>query len=209
MCVWVCVFVCVSVLHIKRKAPSRLLAKQGLQSCHCSCRRLGLVSVASQVKPSQPRPSSVCVCVQMMIRIMIIEMLIMTMLRPNFHMRQPSLFGLTSQTWEKFACQVGITASQTNESWPKTTYGHTHTHSHQHAHKYTLQHTYSLGMAYCKSQVTAPAGRDGETNAPTLPLAVSGKTDKTWPPQLEASLTLPCHAPAPPASFRPAANNIE
>lgn len=52
-------------------------------------------------------------------------------------------------------------------------------------------------MAYCKSQVTAPAGRDGETNAPSLPLAVSGKTDKTWPPQLEASLTLPCHAPHP------------
>lgn len=117
------------------------------------------------------------------------------MLRPNFHMRQPSLFGLTSQTWEKFACQVGITASQTNESWPKTTYGHTD--SHQHTHKHTLQHTYSLGMAYCKSQVTAPAGRDGESNAPSLPLAVSGKTDKTWPPQLEASLTLPCRAPAP------------
>lgn len=55
------------------------------------------------------------------------------MLRPNFHMRQPSLFGLTSQTWEKFACQVGITASQTNESWPKTTYGHTHTHTNTHS----------------------------------------------------------------------------
>lgn len=52
-------------------------------------------------------------------------------------------------------------------------------------------------MAYCKSQVTAPAGRDGETNAPSLPLAVSGKTDKTWPSQLEASLTSPCHALAP------------
>lgn len=129
-----------SVLHIKRKAPSRLLAKQGLQSCHCSCRRLGLVSVASQVKPSQGRPSSVCVCVQMMIRIMIIEMLIMTMLRPNFHMRQPSLFGLTSQTREKFACQVGITASQTNESWPKTTYGHTHTLTPTRTQIYTPAH---------------------------------------------------------------------
>lgn len=57
----------------------------------------------------------------------------MTMLRPNFHMRQPSLFGLTSQTCEKFACQVGITASQTNESWPKTTYGHTRIHTDTHS----------------------------------------------------------------------------
>lgn len=199
MCVWVCVFVCVSVLHIKRKAPSRLLAKQGLQSCHCSCRRLGLVSVASQVKPSQPRPSSVCVCVQMMIRIMIIEMLIMTMLRPNFHMRQPSLFGLTSQTWEKFACQVGITASQTNESWPKTTYGHTHTHTNTHSSTPTA---WGWHIANPKSQLL-------RVEMASLPLAVSGKTDKTWPPQLEASLPVPSHAPAPPASFRPAANNIE
>lgn len=95
-----------------------------------------------QAKPSQAKPSQV-VCRQMMIRIMIIEMLIMTMLRPNFHMRQqPSLFGLTSQTCEKFACQVGITASQTYESWPKTTHGHTHTHTHT-----DCSHTSCLGMA--------------------------------------------------------------
>lgn len=92
---------------------------------------------------------------QMMIKIMIIEMLIMTMLRPNFHMRQPSLFGLTSQTCEKFACQVGITASQTNESWPKTTYGHTDSYKHTHKHRHTLEHTSGWGwhIANPKSQL--------------------------------------------------------
>lgn len=119
-----------------------------------------------------------------MIGIMIVEMLMtMTMPRPNFHMRQPSLFGLTSQTCEKFACQVGITASQTNESWPKTTYGHTHTETRTPPAR--LWH-----IASPKSQLL---------RVELVPLPVScgfGQTDKTWPPQL--STMSAAHPPPPP-----------